>query len=261
MKLTFSTLGCPGWTFDEIFATAKDLKLTGIELRGIGEELFVVVAKPFSPEHLPDTMAKLKSAGMEIPIISTSACIGVRDGLEQSVQEAVKTMEFAAKIGTPYIRVMITKEISPTSPDLSLARTTYKELSAAGQKLGVTPLIETNDVLADSDAMLSFVDGIEGAGVLWDVHHPYRFFGETPEHTYNKLGALIKHVHVKDSVMEGGNITYKMMGCGDVPVKAAVSLLEKGGYNGYVSLEWVKRWNKQLEDPGVVFYHFVNYFA
>ena len=35
MKTAFSTLGCPGWSWDEIFATAKDLGLDGIEVRGV----------------------------------------------------------------------------------------------------------------------------------------------------------------------------------------------------------------------------------
>ncbi|NLG53192.1 MAG: sugar phosphate isomerase/epimerase, partial [Clostridiales bacterium] len=27
-------------------------------------------------------------------------------------------------------------------------------------------------------------------------------------------------------------------------------------YNGYLSLEWTKRWDKELEDAGIVFSHF-----
>ena len=35
-------------------------------------------------------------------------------------------------------------------------------------------------------------------------------------------------------------------------------LLEKG-YEGYFSLEWVKRWDFTLEEPGIVFAHYANY--
>lgn len=40
MKLSLSTLGCPGWSWNEIFATAKDLGMNGIEVRGVANEMF-----------------------------------------------------------------------------------------------------------------------------------------------------------------------------------------------------------------------------
>ncbi len=39
----------------------------------------------------------------------------------------------------------------------------------------------------------------------------------------------------------------------------AATSLHALGYVGYVSLEWVKRWNPDLQEPGVVFSHFVSY--
>ena len=40
MKLSFSTIGCPDWTWRDIFTTAKDIGMDGIEVRCIGSELF-----------------------------------------------------------------------------------------------------------------------------------------------------------------------------------------------------------------------------
>ena len=39
MKISFSTLGCPRWSFREIMATAVDLHYQGIEVRGIGKDI------------------------------------------------------------------------------------------------------------------------------------------------------------------------------------------------------------------------------
>ena len=36
-------------------------------------------------------------------------------------------------------------------------------------------------------------------------------------------------------------------------------MLKDGGYDGFYSLEWVKRWDTTLEEPGIVFAHFANY--
>ena len=36
-------------------------------------------------------------------------------------------------------------------------------------------------------------------------------------------------------------------------------VLRTQGYDGYYSLEWVKRWDTTLEEPGIVFAHFANF--
>ena len=56
MKVAFSTLGCPGWSWDEIFATAKDLGLDGIEIRGVDNQMFAPEIKVFKEENIPATL-------------------------------------------------------------------------------------------------------------------------------------------------------------------------------------------------------------
>lgn len=46
---------------------------------------------------------------------------------------------------------------------------------------------------------------------------------------------------------------------GDVPVFDTLKILHEGGYDGYISLEWVKRWCPDLQEPGIVFAHFATY--
>ena len=39
MKISFSTLGCPRWSWREILATACDLGYGGVEVRGVGNDI------------------------------------------------------------------------------------------------------------------------------------------------------------------------------------------------------------------------------
>ena len=96
-------------------------------------------------------------------------------------------------------------------------------------------------------------------GVLWDIHHPCRFFGEAPEATYGALGQYIRHIHLKDSVLQDGMTAYRMMGEGDLPVRTCIELLLQNGFDGFFSLEWVKRWDMELEEPEIVFAQFREY--
>ncbi len=55
MKLAFSTLGCPDYSWSDIYAMAKDIGFGGIELRGLGDDIFSVHAEPFSKENIKKT--------------------------------------------------------------------------------------------------------------------------------------------------------------------------------------------------------------
>lgn len=259
MKLAFSTLGCPDWTWSEIFSAAKDLGFQGIEVRGIANELYVPKAKRFTPEKIDGTIQKLKDGNMEIPMLTTGIAIG--EYCPDALTQAKEYIDLAEKLSCPYIRIMISSHPQPEDVDLKQALTLYQQMCVYGENKGVMPLIETNGVLASSKTMAEFLERIESKnkGVLWDIHHPIRFFNEEVGETYQNIGGYIKYVHVKDSVVVENKIVYRMMGYGTVPVFDAVKVLKEHGYNGYISLEWVKRWNPDLEEAGIVFAHFMNY--
>ncbi len=262
MKLSFSTLGCPDWTWGEVVSAAKDWGFDGVEVRGLQSELCAPEIEEFSAGKIETTKAQLRSLGLAIPVLASGAVLAEKDKAQDSFIEACAYIELASKLGVAYVRVMGTGQPDITAGDFKLAAGLYGRLCEYGKKLGVTPLIETNGDLASSEAMRSFLNRAccGNCGVLWDVHHTVRFGTESPLETVAALGGLIKHVHLKDSMMSGYKTVYKMMGDGDVPVAEALKLLKALRYDGFASLEWVKRWNPDLqEEPGLVFAHYKSY--
>ena len=49
MKISFSTLGCPDFSWTDIYSMAKDFGFHGIEMRGLGGDIFSVHASPLRP--------------------------------------------------------------------------------------------------------------------------------------------------------------------------------------------------------------------
>ena len=51
------------------------------------------------------------------------------------------------------------------------------------KKNNVTLLVETNGVYANTARLRELLNQIESdnIGALWDLHHPYRYAGESPE--------------------------------------------------------------------------------
>jgi sugar phosphate isomerase/epimerase len=88
---------------------------------------------------------------------------------------------------------------------------------------------------------------------VWDSHHTHRT-GETPEEVWGNLGPRIKLVQVKDAVRDPsgpGGWKLVLLGRGEVPVKGMVEVLARGGYDGWVSVEWEKLWHPEIEEPEV----------
>ena len=258
MKIAFSTIGCPGWNFDEIVSTASDLGYNAIEIRGITGEMYAPSIKQFLPENRAKTIEKLKRLDLSISMLTSGATLAVYGDADRSLAEAKAYIDLADALGVPFIRVMCTNRPQPDGGDISLCKKLYKQLLTYAENTDVTPLMETNGIFADSALLASFLDDCGGGGALWDINHPYRFNGESIETTINNLGQKIMYAHIKDSLVANGMTRYKMLGYGDIPVRDALKILSDKGYDGVISLEWVKRWEPNLEEPGIVFSQYIN---
>lgn len=256
MKLCFSTIGCPDWSLKEILTTAKDLGYEAIEIRSIADQIYAPSMKEFS-DDLDKTISKINSIGVKIAMLSSSAALADHNDVD-AVENAKGYIDLAKKLNVPYVRVMSTDKPYFDGGDIELCKKQYKEIVEYSKGTGVTPLMETNGIFVDSKKLAEFLDEI-GGGALWDTHHPYRFNDEKIEDTIKNLKNHIKYVHLKDSTIEKGKVSYRFMGYGDMPLEEIVTSLKESGYQGYYTFEWVKLWNKELEEGGIVFANYANY--
>ena len=262
MKLCFSTLACPEWTWDKILTFAKECGYSGIEVRGVLSELHASNMPQFQPGAIKATKARLSELGLQIACLSSACEIQRPVVWEQTRDMAMKYIDIAKALGVPYVRVLADVAPSPMGKvdDLTV-RFAAKELGDYAGKNGVTILIESNGAYADSRRLRALLDEIAMPSVaaLWDINHPIRFFGEAPETTYDHLAPYIRHVHVKDSYMIGSRVLYCAFGDGDLPVQPFFRVLLRKGYDGYFSLEWLKRWEDYLDDPEYALRAFMRY--
>lgn len=264
MKICFSTLTCPDFTWPEIYSMAKDFDFDGIEIRGIGDELFTVNAYPFTDSQLPATLAKLKSLNLEVPCLSSDTPISDPELADTAINEISAYASLASKINAKYIRVLGDKTPAPTKEiDDTIVINSLIRLIPIATKYDVTLLVETNGVYSDTKRLKKVLEAVNDSHIaaLWDIHHPYRNFGESPNETVSNLGDYIKFIHVKDSSKVGDTVEYRLMGDGDMPLANIFECLNRMNYDGYVSLEWVYRWSHDLSDAGIVVPHFADYMA
>ncbi|TJY44117.1 sugar phosphate isomerase/epimerase [Cohnella pontilimi] len=264
MKISFTTLACPDWSWEKIVEEAARLGYDGIEVRGIGKEMFLPKCAPFLPENRTRTMKELESKGLEICCLDTSCVFHNEQNFNASVEEGKATIDLAQSLGVPYIRIFGDAIPYSDRREQTIAQVARgaAELSRYAEGKSVQVLLETHGDFADSNAMLAVIDAVdsEAFGVLWDINNPYKYEpGETMIETYDKLGRHIKHTHIKDTLGRGPAAKIMLAGEGDVPISECVSILRNNGYEGWLSFEWEKRWHPDIEEPEVALPQFIRH--
>lgn len=266
MKIAFSTLGCPEWSFDQVLAAAEQYGYDGIEFRGLHGEMNLEDVPEFSPAQIAETRTRLENAGLAAVCLSSSVQVVASTKTEvdrhAAIAQAERYIDMAKEIGAAYVRVFCggVPVDMPRDTALDLAVATLRTLGDFAQARGVTVVAETHDAFTRTEDLGGLVRRVSHPAVaaLWDIHHPYRAAGESIAHSTRFLDGLVRYTHVKDSVFdpETEQHTYVLLGQGDVPLKEALHALKEMGYDGFLTLEWEKRWIPSLAAPEIAFPHY-----
>ncbi|HLI09513.1 MAG TPA: sugar phosphate isomerase/epimerase family protein [Ktedonobacteraceae bacterium] len=259
--LAFSTLACPDWSWEHIVQKAVEYGYQGIELRGVEGEMDLTKSAPFTGSRLATTKRELQERGLAIPCLDTSCRFDQAAALDGNIDEGKRHIDLAAVLEASYIRVFGDRVSDNRSRETILAQVIagLNALAQHAEGTAVQVLLESHGDFADLQNMLPVMQAIQHphVGVLWDVHHPYRFFSEPLAETYNSLKSYIRHVHLKDSITANDGVRYCLMGQGIIPLAEVLRLLRSGSYAGWLSFEWEKRWHPEIETPEVALPDFV----
>jgi sugar phosphate isomerase/epimerase len=259
LPISFSTLGCPEWSFERILSEADRLGYGGIEMRGLQGEMDLTRCPEFQGTGLERTRKDLAALGIVITDLGSSATMHHEDPQERARQldEGRRFIDLAARLGVPYVRMFGDHVPEGESRDDVIRRVAdgFRQMAEHAKPQGVTVLIESHGDFthsADLERILTTVDSPAFA-LLWDAHHTYVTAHEAPADTWKRLGRYVRHTHLKDSKPRGDDRLYVLTGTGEVPVKEQVRVLAEGGYSGYYGFEWEKKWHPEIEEPEVAF--------
>jgi sugar phosphate isomerase/epimerase len=258
MKLSFSTLGCPDWSLDQVLTCAADNGYHGVELRGLHGEINLPQAPEFAATQIAATKQRLDSAGCAVVCVGSSARFAPQEPevRREMLDEVRAYADLAAALGAPMVRVFGGNIPEGVSRDDCL-RYAGEALAQAGEiaaERGVSVALETHDAFSLGRQVAELLRAADSpaVGSLWDIHHPYRQ-GESLQATMDCLRGTLMHTHLKDSVVDGDKHRYTLLGEGSIPVAEALQLLRDEGYDGYLSLEWEKKWHPEIDEPEVAF--------
>ena len=72
MRLSFSTLGCPGWSFGQIMENAHEMGYEAVELRGVGNQLRMGKLECLRPENRGALKCLLEKNQLKLCVAGTS---------------------------------------------------------------------------------------------------------------------------------------------------------------------------------------------
>ncbi|MBQ9648222.1 MAG: AMP-binding protein [Oscillospiraceae bacterium] len=251
MNLSFSTRGW-GFGWDEALDLAEEMDFGGVELYNL-QNLPALTERggAFHKYNVAATVRALRDRRLAVPCFDTSCDVS-------AAPDCVPTLEtllaLAAEARVPYVSVLAHEETE------SLVRERLDHLLPVAEKSGVTLLLKTSGIYADTARLRALMDDYASdcLGALWHMHHPCRDRGESPDTTIKNLGAYVKHVHLRDS---DDAEHYNLVGEGSLPIAELMRALGSIDYDGFISLEWKPEWMADLQDAEVIFPHFVNYMS
>jgi sugar phosphate isomerase/epimerase len=254
--LSFSTLGCPDWTFDQITDFAKEHGYKGIEVRGIQRQMDLPKCPVFATaEARKTTMEVMKQKGLKFINLGSSATLHFPEGEEREkhLAEGKRFIDLAQQIGCPYVRVFPNNfpKGEDKKPTIALIAKGLLTLGEYAKNKNVKVLMETHGdavYIADLLAIMKAA-AHPNVGLVWDPTNMWTVTKESPTEAYQSLKKYIHHTHIKDAKLVDGKPQYSFLGQGEVPVFEAVDALTKGGYKGYFSFEWEKLWHPELAEP------------
>ena len=264
MKLSFTTLGCPDWTLEQIAQNAKAYGYDGVELRTQTDN------NHFSPDASADEAKRVgklfKDIGVPVISIMGYCRFAFADETEVSKNQELmhKLLIVAEAMGARYVRTFagqIPKESDPDTITEKVAQA-IKPLAEEAAKRNVTIGLETHDDWCSGDRVMKVVKTVnnkKGFGIVYDIFNAFNSGIESWSVTYQKVKPHICYCHLKDGYNDAeGKNHYVLVGAGDLPIPKILKRFKQDGYDGFFSFEWEKKWHPELEAPERAFPHFTH---
>jgi len=266
MKVSFSTLACPDWTMPQIIAMAASVGYDGIELRFVQGEDSLWKLPVFQGKELASTKRTLGDCGLTISCLNTSCRFHSPDAKEREhwLTEGERMSDLAAALGAPGLRVF-GDTIQPGADRGSTRNWIAEGISKLAEIVspkGVEVWLETHGDFASAPETLAILaqTGSAQTGAVWDPANCFIEAKEQPANGAAKLGAAIRHTHIKDLRQNNGEWEHVLTGEGNFPLREQLEALKKINYDRFVSFEWEKKWHPEIVHAEIALPHFVSWF-
>ena len=281
LKISFSTLACPDWTWHDVVKLGSRYGYDGVEIRLLQRETDLLNIADLRPHLWSKRQQDLKDSGFRVAGLASSVRFDANLESERAAQIEIgrRYIEMCVALGGEFIRVF--GDVLPPEGDPARSGMIHQvadglaTLAETADAAGIQILLETHGDFSASPPCVEVMQlaSHRSVGLVWDTHHPWRFHGEPLADTWNRLRPWTRHTHWKDSVTIRDRVTtaeataaahaasqlmaghqhadYVLFRGGEFPAFECLKLLLTDGYSSWHSLEWEKMWHPELMGPDI----------
>ena len=270
MKISFTTLACPDWSFDKILDEAEKLGYQGIEIRGIADEMRADRIPEFAESNAEATKKIFAEKGLTIAGFGSSVLFHDEEKYAEAIEEGKLAVDVCVRMGIPGLRVFgdsMAGAEAAGERDAVLTRICggLRTLCEYARGKGVDIWQEVHGDFINIENITPIIDGVKDCpefGILWDIGNSDESYGENWRDFYAVIKPFVRHVHVKDHKKESDDsdvLTYCIPGEGQIPIADIVKTLRQDGFDGWYSFEWEKKWHPEIAAPEAVLPGYIEY--
>jgi sugar phosphate isomerase/epimerase len=264
MKISFSTLGCPDWSLEQIADQARELGYDGVELRTHDDGNHL--SSSATPEEAARVGRMFRERGARISSIKGYSKFAFVDDAEVAKNQALlrRLVAIAEAAGASYVRTFAGQIPAGSDPAAMATKVAdaIRPIAAEAAARGVRIGLEIHDDWCSGPQVMSLVRQIanpKGFGIVYDILNAYDAGREPWQATYAAIKDSICYCHVKDGYRgPDGKVRYVMIGAGDLPLREILGRLKADRFEGFLSFEWEKKWHPEIEPPERSFPHYAH---
>ena len=196
--LSFSTLGCPDWSFETILNFAAEHGFDGVEFRGIQRQLDLSKCSEFNTkENILASRKRIEEKKLKVVDLGSSAAMHHANAVERknNLDEAKRFIDLAQQLNCPHIRVFpnnFPKE-QERNETIDLIVKGLRELGDYAKAREVTVLMITHGDVVHTEVIQGIMRSVAhpNVGLGWDIANMWAETKEPPAQVYAKLKKYI----------------------------------------------------------------------
>ena len=244
-------------TLEQTLSLANSYGISALEIRGLSGELDNSKIPELSKAEKQHTSELFRRRDVRPAVLGTSISFHNGEKFDAAIEKGCEELAIARSLFIDNIRVF--GDRLTADGDMCITRVADGIARLCDYEPRVNVLLEVHgdfNTVGTLSPVVEKLADVKNFGLIWDIEHTHKPYGNGWQQFYDFARPYIKHVHVKDFSDSAQKLT--LVGDGDVPILPISEKLLSDGYDGYFSLEWEKKWHPELPDIEAALDSFVN---